>query len=70
MTLLLRNEEVIGGLKARQHRLTEAVDSMTNMTTPPTNDDDDENDDDDSLMELILLKYAKLQDGRGVSPPK
>jgi hypothetical protein len=51
MTLLLRNEEVIGGLKARQHRLTEAVDSMTNMTTPPTNDDDD---DDDSLMELIL----------------
>ena len=53
MTLLLRNEEVIGGLKARQHRLTEAVDSMTNMTTPPTNDDDDENDDDDSLMELI-----------------
>ena len=39
--------------RARQHRReTEAVDSMTNMTTPPTNDDEDDAGDDESLMEL------------------
>jgi len=51
--MLLRDVIVMGGTKARQHRReTEAVDSMTNMTTPPTNDDEDDAGDDESLMEL------------------